>query len=88
MKPAVFFRTLARLAAPACAAVLLLAGPAWADVSRDEAAAAAQRSSGGGRVLSVEKSDAARRPAWRVKVLTPQGEVRVILVDAASGQPQ
>ncbi|KVW89055.1 peptidase, partial [Thiobacillus denitrificans] len=25
-------------------------------------------------------------PAWRVKVLTPQGEVKVILIDAASGR--
>lgn len=69
-----------------CAALVALAVPAWADVSRDEAAAAAQRMSGG-RVLSVEKSESARRPVWRVKVVTAQGEVRVILIDAASGQP-
>jgi uncharacterized membrane protein YkoI len=68
-----------------CAALIVLAGPAWADISRDEAAAVAQRLSSG-RVLSVEKSESARRPVWRVKVLTAQGEVRVILIDAASGQ--
>ena len=71
----------------ACAALIVLASPAWADISRDDAAAAAQRVSSG-RVLSVEKSEAGGRPAWRVKVLTAQGEVRVILIDAASGKPQ
>jgi len=68
-----------------CAVLIVLAGPAWADLSRDDAAAAAQRASGG-RVLSVEKSEADRRPVWRVKVLTAQGEVRVILIDAATGK--
>lgn len=70
-----------------CAVVLMMAAPAWADLSRDDAAAAAQRVSNG-RVLSVEKSESARRPVWRVKVVTARGEVRVILIDAASGQAQ
>ena len=67
--------------------VVLIVGSAaaWADVGRDAAAAAAQRASGG-RVLSVEKSESARRPVWRVKVVTAQGEVKVILIDAVSGQ--
>lgn len=69
-----------------CAALVVLASPAWADLSRDDAAAAAQRVSSG-RVLSVEKSESAGRVVWRVKVLTAQGEVRVILIDAASGKP-
>lgn len=68
-----------------CAAFLVLAGPAWADVSRDDAAATAQRLSNG-RVLSVERADSAGRPVWRVKVVTAQGVVRVILIDAATGQ--
>lgn len=68
-----------------CAALVLLAAPAWASVSRDEAAAIAQRVNGG-RILSVEKSDAEGRAVWRVKVVTPQGEVRVVLVDVASGR--
>lgn len=70
---------------PICAALLVLAAPAWADLSRDDAAAVAQRMSGG-RVLSVDKSESARRPVWRVKVVTAKGEVRVILIDAVSGQ--
>ncbi|MEY2690307.1 MAG: hypothetical protein RL375_4507 [Pseudomonadota bacterium] len=75
----------ARLVRLACALVLLAAAPAWADLSRDEAAAVAQRATSG-RVLSVERTERDRRPAWRVKVLTTKGEVRVILVDAASGR--
>ena len=69
-----------------CAALLSLSGlPAWADVSRDQAAAVAQRETGG-RVLAVERGDAGGRPAWRVKVVTQRGEVRVVMVDAATGQ--
>ena len=67
------------------ALLIVLAAPAWADISRDEAAAAAQRVSSG-RVLSVEKTEADRRPVWRVKVLTEKGEVKVILIDAGSGR--
>jgi uncharacterized membrane protein YkoI len=67
----------------ACALVLGATLPAWADVSRDQAAAAAQQASGGGRVLSVERVG----NAWRVKVVTAQGEVRIILIDAATGRP-
>ena len=73
------------LASSLCALSIVLTTPAWADVSRDEAAAAAQRVASG-RVLSIERSEAQRRPVWRVKVLTAQGEVRVILIDAASGR--
>lgn len=64
-----------------CAVLLALAGlPAWAAASRDEAAAVAQRETGG-RVLAVDQADAGGRPVWRVKVVTPRGEVRVILVE-------
>jgi uncharacterized membrane protein YkoI len=68
-----------------CAALLLASSVAWADVGRDDAAAVAQRASGG-RVLSVEKSEASGQPVWRVKVVTPAGEVRVIQIDVATGQ--
>ena len=68
-----------------CAVLLAASGlPAWASVSRDEAAQVAQRETGG-RVLSVERVDAGGRAMWRVKVLTPRGEVRVVMVDAGSG---
>ncbi|MDQ6685034.1 MAG: PepSY domain-containing protein [Pseudomonadota bacterium] len=73
------------LASFLCALTIVLAGPAWAEVSRDQAAAAAQRVASG-RVLSIERVEADRRPVWRVKVLTAEGEVRVILIDAASGR--
>ncbi|WP_354005147.1 PepSY domain-containing protein [Ramlibacter cellulosilyticus] len=69
-----------------CAVMLAAAGlPAWAQVSRDDAAVVAQRETGG-RVLSVERVDAGGRPMWRVKVVTGRGEVRVVLVDMATGQ--
>jgi len=68
-----------------CALLIVVAAPAWADIGRDEAAAAAQRVATG-RVLSVDKTEADRRRVWRVKILTAQGEVRVILIDAASGR--
>lgn len=66
--------------------LLALALPAWAEVSRDDAAATAQQAAGG-RVLAVEKAERAGRAAWRVKVLTAQGEVKVMFIDAASGRP-
>ena len=68
-----------------CATLLLASSLAWADLSRDDAAAVAQRSSGG-RVLSIEKSESSGQPVWRVKVVTPAGDVRVIQVDVATGQ--
>jgi uncharacterized membrane protein YkoI len=67
------------------ALLMTMAMPAWADVSRDDAAATAQQASGG-RVLSVDKTERDGRAVWRVKVLTPQGAVKVILIDAISGR--
>ncbi|MEO8858736.1 MAG: PepSY domain-containing protein, partial [Burkholderiaceae bacterium] len=52
---------------------------------RDQAGAIAQ-SQTGGRVLSVEKAGSGNRPVWRVKVVTPRGEVRVVFIDATTGQ--
>ena len=69
------------LAAALCGLLMACAAPAWADVNRDDAAAVAQRVTSG-RVLAIERAG----PVWRVKVLTEQGEVRIILVDAASGR--
>jgi uncharacterized membrane protein YkoI len=65
--------------------MLALARPAWAEVSRDAAAAVVQKSSGG-RILSVDRAEREGRPVWRVKVLTPQGEVKAVLIDIASGR--
>ena len=68
-----------------CVTLLLASSLAWADLSRDDAATVAQRTSGG-RVLSIEKSESSGQAVWRVKVVTPAGEVRVIQVDVATGQ--
>ena len=73
------------LTALTTALLMTLTLPAWAEVSRDEAAATVQRASGG-RVLAVDKTDRDGRAVWRVKVLTAKGEVKVILVDATNGR--
>lgn len=67
------------------ALALAWALPAWADVSRDQAGAIASQATGG-RVLSIERTQRDGQTFWRVKLLTPQGEVRVLWIDAASGQ--
>ncbi|MDE1950577.1 MAG: PepSY domain-containing protein [Burkholderiales bacterium] len=68
-----------------CALLVASALPVWADVGRDEAAALAQRVASG-RVLAVERAEVDHRPVWRVKILSARGEVRIVLVDAASGR--
>ena len=67
------------------ALLMALALPAWAEVSRDDATSLARQVTGG-RVLAVEKIEREGRPVWRVKVLTAQGEVKVVLIDAATGR--
>jgi hypothetical protein len=75
-----------RIAHSLLVALMLACAPAWADVGRDEAAAAA-RQAAGGRVLAVDKAQVGNRAAWRVKLVTAGGEVRVVLIDAATGKP-
>ena len=69
-----------------CAALFAASAPAWADASRDDAAAAALRVASG-RVLAVDRAQSGDRAVWRVKVVTPAGEVRVIVIDLVTGQP-
>ena len=58
----------------------------WAHaIDRDQAAERAQQLSGG-RVLAVEASERNGEPVFVVRVLTPAGEVRVIVMDARSGR--
>ena len=68
-----------------CAALLVASNLAWANLSRDDAAALAQRASGG-RVLSVDRSESAGQAVWRVKVLTRAGDVQVLYVNIATGE--
>jgi hemolysin-activating ACP:hemolysin acyltransferase len=68
-----------------CASLLVASKLAWADLSRDDAAALVQRASGA-RVLSVEKFESSGQSVWRIKVVTPAGEVRVMQVDVVTGQ--
>lgn len=75
-----------RIAHSLLVAFMLACAPAWADVGRDEAAAAA-RQAAGGRVLAVDKAQVGNRAAWRVKLVTAGGEVQVVMIDAATGKP-
>ncbi len=69
-----------------CAALLAAAAlPAWAAATRDEAAAVAQRETGG-RVLAVDRTEAGGRLVWRVKVVTPRGDVRIVYVEVTGGR--
>ena len=68
-----------------CAALLVVSNLVWANVSRDDAAALAQRASGG-RVLSIDMSESSGQAVWRVKVVTRAGDVQVILVNVATGE--
>jgi uncharacterized membrane protein YkoI len=59
---------------------------AWAAVGRDEAVSLAQRKEPG-RVLAVERSlYLDNSVVWRVRVLTANGEVRLVVVDAETGR--
>jgi hypothetical protein len=59
---------------------------AWAAVGRDEAASLAHRMAPG-RVLAVEQGvHVDSSLVWRVKVLTPAGELRLVVIDAETGR--
>jgi len=53
-------------------------------ISLDEAVARVRRDTGG-RVLAAETRDDRGRTVYRIKVLLPNGSVRVVNVDAQSG---
>lgn len=76
---------LTRLAYSLLVTLMLACTPAWADVSRDEAVVAALQVVSG-RVLSVDKAQMGKRVAWRVKLVTAGGDVRVVMIDAATGR--
>lgn len=57
---------------------------AQAGLTAEEAAAMVQTRTGG-RILALETIRSQERVVYRVKVLTPDGEVRIFYVDAATG---
>src|SRR3954471_10481914 len=66
--------------------LLFMLPAAWAGVDRDQAGAIAQRVAPG-RVLAVERGlHVDNTLVWRVKVLTPAGEVRLVVIDAETGR--
>ena len=63
-----------------------LAPAAWAAVDREQAATLAQRVAPG-RVLAVERGlHVDNTVVWRIKVLTAQGEIRNVIIDAETGR--
>ena len=58
-------------------------GGGEAGVSLNDAVRQAQRETGG-RVLSAETVNQGGRTLHRIKVLTPSGQVRVVVIDAQS----
>ncbi|HSV79458.1 MAG TPA: hypothetical protein VLK85_09670, partial [Ramlibacter sp.] len=59
---------------------------AWAGVGRDEAVSLAQRMAPG-RVLAVEHGvHVDNSLVWRVKMLTPAGELRLVVIDTETGR--
>lgn len=69
-------------AQPVAGAPLRLAQAAG---SADEAAAVARRQTGG-RVLGVDWSEAGGGPVYLVKVLMPDGSIRIVPVTAEQGR--
>ena len=64
----------------------ILLPAAWAAVGRDEATSLAQRKTPG-RVLAVERGlYMDNSVVWRIHVLTPGGEVRLVVIDAETGR--
>lgn len=64
--------------------LIAIASPFALAIDRDEAAARAQQATDG-RVLAVESGSRNGDPVFLVRVLTPSGEVRVVVVDARTG---
>ena len=64
---------------------VVMAQSAGARVSLDQAVQQVQDDTGG-KVLSAEQRAVGRRQEYRIKVLTPQGHVKVMVVSSESGK--
>ncbi|AGG87679.1 PepSY domain-containing protein [Rhodanobacter denitrificans] len=62
-----------------------LAQSAEATVTLDQAVLQVQQETGG-KVLSAEQRGVGRRQEYRIKVLTPDGHVKVMVVSSESGK--
>ena len=58
--------------------------PALARIAPEEAGRRAQQAYGG-RVLSIERNQSGGRTVYRVKLLSANGDLRVVIIDAETG---
>ena len=79
-------RSIARSSIAVLLALGFLLPAAWAAIGRDEAVSVAQRVVPG-RVLAVEHGiQMDNTVVWRVRLVTSSGDLRVVVVDAATGR--
>jgi uncharacterized membrane protein YkoI len=79
-------RRLARSSIALFLALGFLLPAAWAAISRDEAVSVAQRMVTG-RVLAVEHGiQMDNTVVWRIRMLTPAGDLRLVVIDAETGR--
>jgi hypothetical protein len=62
-----------------------LAQAAGSAVTLDQAVTRVQQDTGG-KILSAEQRGVGRRQEYRIKVLTPEGHVKVVVVSSESGK--
>ena len=79
-------RRIARSSIAVLLALGFLLPAAWAAIGRDQAVSVAQRAVPG-RVLAVEHGiQMDNTVVWRVRLVTSSGDLRVVVVDAATGR--
>lgn len=77
---------LAACSAAVLAGLVFLLPAARAGIDRDQAASLAHRKASG-QILAVERGlHVDSSVVWRVKMLTATGEVRLLVIDAATGR--
>jgi uncharacterized membrane protein YkoI len=70
---------------PLLALLLLMSAVAYADIGKKQAVSIAQGVQPG-RVLAVKMMQQNGTPVYRVKTLSPGGDVHIIVIDAESGK--
>lgn len=69
-----------------CGALLLISQPVQADLSERQVAEQIQQQYGG-QILDIKRLEANNHSAYRIKLLQPSGHVKLLLIDARTGEP-